>query len=384
MNNTLNTKKMRYLIIAISILIFGCSAQKQDSMPVIKANSELVDIKDGDNLNKNAWTINAKINPDVYHTMGSGHTVTFYTDIDSISVKVEKDTKFDFIIKYDGKDAITRIEYKEPYIITLQNAKEYDYTQKREIPEFKYLSIENEDLKKLCKEYNLDSVAGTGDEISKMIKIMRWVHNTVRHDGGSNNPKLKNASDLIKVCKAENRGVNCRMLATILNECYLSMGYKSRAITCMPKPLKFNDCHVINMVYSTQLNKWIWLDPTFEAYVTDENGVMLGLFEVRERLINNKPLILNPDANWNHKQKQTKEGYLDNYMAKNLYRLETPAFSTYNTESYEPNKKVDYIQLLPLDGLNQKPEVKRSKAGKSYNATALYVTNNPDQFFTVE
>lgn len=58
-------------------------------------------------------------------------------------------------------------------------------------------------------------------------------------------------------------------MAQMLNECYLAMGFKSRFITCMPKVM-INDCHVINAVYSNTLNKWLWMDPTFNAYVTDE------------------------------------------------------------------------------------------------------------------
>ena len=97
------------------------------------------------------------------------------------------------------------------------------------------------------------------------------------------------------------------------------MGIKSRYVTCMPKDPNDNDCHVINSVYSQQLNKWIWIDLSFNAYVKDEKGNFLGIAEIRERLINNKPLVLNEDANHNNETKQTKEEYLENYMAKNLY-----------------------------------------------------------------
>ena len=69
----------------------------------------------------------------------------------------------------------------------------------------------------------------------------------------------------------------------------------------------FNDCHVINAVYSNTLDKWLWMDPTFNAYVTDEKGNLLGIGEVRERLRKNEPIVLNEDANWNNKNKQTKE-----------------------------------------------------------------------------
>ena len=39
----------------------------------------------------------------------------------------------------------------------------------------------------------------------------------------------------------------------------------------MPRKM-VNDCHVINVVYSATLDKWVWVDPTFDAYVVDENG----------------------------------------------------------------------------------------------------------------
>ncbi len=210
---------------------------------------------------------------------------------------------------------------------------------------------------------------------------MHWVHNIIRHDGSSNNPTLRNAIELVKVCKTENRGVNCRMMATVLNECYLSLGIKSRYITCMPKETQFDDCHVINMVYSNDLKKWIWIDPTFDAYVMNEKGELLGIREVRERLINGKPLILNADANWNRMNSQTKEDYLETYMAKNLYRLQTPLISEYDTETWKDGKEISYIELLPLDGIEQTPQKSEVKSANTNVKRIVYKTNNPDLFW---
>ncbi|MHB9141415.1 MAG: transglutaminase domain-containing protein, partial [Paludibacter sp.] len=194
------------------------------------------------------------------------------------------------------------------------------------------------------------------------------------------------AIDLIKVCRTEKRGVNCRMMATILNECYLSLGFKSRYVTCMPKETEFEDCHVINMVYSNDLSKWIWIDPTFDAYIMNEQGKLLGLAEVRKRLINDKPLILNPEANWNRENSQTKEDYLNNYMAKNLYRLQCPISSEYDTESSKEGKTVTYLELLPLDGLVQTPQKPENPDLKSSQQTKYsrlnYKTNNPNLFWS--
>ena len=172
------------------------------------------------------------------------------------------------------------------------------------------------------------------------------------------------------------------MLATILNECYLSLGIKSRYITCMPKETNFDDCHVINMVYSNELKKWIWIDPTFDSYVMDEKGNLLGIQEVRERLIKGQPLILNADANRNRANLQTKDNYLENYMAKNLYRLQTPLISEYDTETWKSGKEVTYVELLPLDGIEQTPQKKEQTNNSTGVKFIYYKTNNPNLFWT--
>lgn len=361
-------------------------ANAQTKLPVIHANSTKMTIKDGKEIRKNWWTISPQIKVDVY--TASSNSVTFYTDIDSIRFKInsEKDS-CNFLVVLNRKDtALTQLRYRMPYLVKLKNAEKYNYSDNRFVPAFTYQSKENSSLVKIRRDFHLDSVAGKGNEISKILNLMHWVHNTVKHDGGSQNPTLKNAIDLIKVCQSEKRGVNCRMMATILNECYLSLGFKSRYVTCMPKETEFDDCHVINMVYSNDLNKWIWIDPTFDAYVMNEKGELLGLVEVRERLINDKPIILNPDANWNREQSQTKKNYLDNYMAKNLYRLECPVSSEYDTETVKEGKTVTYLELLPLDGLVQTPQKSEKQDLKSSqrtkNSYTYYKTNNPNLFWS--
>lgn len=88
----------------------------------------------------------------------------------------------------------------------------------------------------------------------------------------------------------------------------------------------------------------------------NEKGELLSIEEVRVRLINNKPLLLNPDANWNHKVSKTKEDYLDEYMIKNLYMFECSIKSEYDTETSGKGKRLEYLDLLPLDYYNQKPD----------------------------
>lgn len=362
-------------------MLLGQSLFAQKKLPVVKATSTSVAIKDDNLFRKNAWRIVPEEKLDVYTT--SAKKVTFYTDIDSITFKIKANEKYDFIILLNGKDsARTQIKHQPSRLDILKGAEKYNTADTRFIPKFEYQAEDNPNLQRIRKDLKLDSVAGKGNELSKIFNLMHWVHNLVKHDGSSNNPTLKNAIDLIKVCKTENRGVNCRMLATILNECYLSMGIKSRYITCMPKETQFDDCHVINMVYSSELKKWIWMDPTFDAYVMDEKGNLLGIQEVRERLIKGQPLILNADANWNRESLQTKEDYLENYMAKNLYRLQTPVVSEYDSETWKKGKTITYVELLPLDGIVQTPQKDEHINAEKGVKFTYYKTNNPNLFWS--
>jgi hypothetical protein len=189
------------------------------------------------------------------------------------------------------------------YKYILKKGEKYNANDSRRVPAFTYQSSKDAHLVALRKNFKLDSIAGKGDEAFKAVNLLKWVHNTINHDGQHESGiKLINAPEIIKTATSKKIGVSCGELATTLNECYLAMGWKSRKVYCLPKDsLNIDyDSHVINIVYLPSLNKWVWMDPTNNAYVTDENMNLLGIADVRERLITNKPLILNADANWNN------------------------------------------------------------------------------------
>lgn len=299
-------------------------------------------------------------------------------------MKITPTTKLDFIILLnDTIKAVTQIKYVPSYLDKLKQAEKYSFDDNRQIPKFEYQDKDDPNLVTLRVELKLDSIAGTGSEELKILNLLHWIHNLIPHDGNHENPTVKNAMSMIRACKRDVRGLNCIGLATVLNECYLSLGIKSRFVTCMPKDTVFDDCHVINMVYLESKKKWIWIDPTNNAYVMSEKGELLSIQEVRERLVTDKPLILNPDANWNNKSTATKEDYLYNYMAKNLYRIECPLKSEYNFETWENGKQVTYVELLPLDAYQQKPDKRIQKNEKTGTTFINYKTNNPKIFWQI-
>ena len=297
---------------------------------------------------------------------------------------VQTDTDLDNIRKEkDFAELNKKLKQTGDYLSILKRAGKYNLSDNRDIPKFTYQASDNPNLLALRQGFNLDSIAGQGSDVLQILNLLHWIHDLVPHDGMNGNPEVKNAMSMINVCKKDNRGLNCRGLALVLNECYLSMGIKSRVVTCLPKDsLKIDqDCHVINSVYSESLKKWLWIDPTFDAYVMNEKGELLSIEEVRERLISDKPLILNPDANWNNQSTQTKENYLENYMAKNLYILECHSSSEYNMETSSEGKTFNYIKILPLDYFEQKPDKAEEKGETNNTLWITYKTNNPNVFW---
>ncbi len=182
--------------------------------------------------------------------------------------------------------------------------------------DFRYQPKESKNLRMVRDYFKLDSVAGQGDELSKIINLLHFAHDNIRHDGGNQAFAELDAIDLYNYYKTTGKGVNCRQLAISLCEMYLSMGIPARYVTCMPADSLDYECHVINTVWSSQLQKWLYIDPTMDAWVTDENGTMLSIAEVRERLINDQPLVLCETANWNHESQQTKEYYLEKPLSQ--------------------------------------------------------------------
>ena len=101
------------LIVAAIFIIAGQLLFAQGNLKMIKAASKSVDIREGDDFYKNRWTISPEVKPDIFTTSSKGKNVTFYTDKDSLTVKITPTTKYEFIILLnDTIKALTQIVYK--------------------------------------------------------------------------------------------------------------------------------------------------------------------------------------------------------------------------------------------------------------------------------
>jgi len=104
----------------------GSGSAAATKLPVIKAGSKKVSIRDGEFFDRDAWNLSPATRPDVYTADRTRKVkwVTFYTDMDSIRVRVKPRGRYDFVILLNGKDScFTRIASAIPPAGVGENAK---------------------------------------------------------------------------------------------------------------------------------------------------------------------------------------------------------------------------------------------------------------------
>lgn len=254
-------------------------------------------------------------------------------------------------------------------IEVLRRTNAYNREDDTAIPEFQYQPMQHPNLQLVREYFRLDTIPGIGNELEHIKNILHFAHDNIRHNGSNRTICEFDAIDIYNYYKATGNGVNCRQLAISLCDMYLAMGYKARVVTCLSADPNDYECHVINTVFSETLHKWLYVDPTMDAWVMDETGMMLSIAEVRERLVNNMPLVLCETANWNHESPQTEEYYLRTYMAKNLYYFVCKSRSFFNQESIYRGTQNEDVRLVPVGFDNN-----------NYNCAT---TTNPDVFWAV-
>lgn len=140
----------------------------------------------------------------------------------------------------------------------------------------------NEEYPSLRADYRLEATAGTGSELERALRLMDEYAPRLKHKSNYDNHVPMTAPDLLTYAldKPAN-GINCRAKAQILNEMCLSLGIYARKVWIMPLSPYDSDCHVVNEVWDTALNKWVMLDITNDQYWVDESGTPLSVLEIR-------------------------------------------------------------------------------------------------------
>lgn len=221
---------------------------------------------------------------------------------------------------------------------------------------FTYAAPTDENLARLRKLYDLDAIAGQGPEPERIINLMRWVYQLTGHADRPEIPKELTAFNLIRLAKDEHMQINCAMKTIILNEVYLAMGWPSRQTHLLPSEKEEEASHYITSVYARSLGKWIMMDPDMGAYLTDEKGTILGVAEIRSRMIAGRPLQVK-DVDDTGRLARAREGWSNFvrgvdylwFLSDFLFKIQCPQRSVFNLAA-EPNKV--RFELIP-DGYRE-------------------------------
>lgn len=161
---------------------------------------------------------------------------------------------------------------------------------------------------------NLDRIAVSRMSTwEKVRKISKFVSDHIPHDNQKEPMQELNAITLWEYAQRVLTGFNCRWHAILLSELLLSIDIKNRFVTCMPEDEHDLDCHVVNLVWLPEMDKWAMIDSDMQEYVTDAVGIPLSLEEMRAELIAGRKLNIHRNSDPDGVE------FMQGYWAKNLY-----------------------------------------------------------------
>lgn len=191
--------------------------------------------------------------------------------------------------------------------------------------------FDNEEYPELLKKYNIKKTAGHGTEYEKALELMNEYADRLYHASDYDNHVDMNAMSLLEYSlDNKSQGINCRSKAQILNEMCLALGIYSRKVWINPNSIYDNECHVVNEIWDSSLNKWVMVDITNNYYWVDKNKVPLSVLEIREHIANQKFCTpVSPDDKLSDLKKSLEYNYANFlYIAKNMVYMQ---YCTENT-----------------------------------------------------
>lgn len=167
----------------------------------------------------------------------------------------------------------------------------------------------------------------------RTVAVARFVAANIPHANQNVQPTRRNAIALWQYTREVEPAFNCRLHSIMLHEMLLSLGITNRFVTCRPAE-EDRDCHVVNIVWLPELDKWAMIDSDMKAWATaggdggGEGQVPLSLQEMRERYLAGLSVefhdLLGEERDFD---------YYRAYWAKNLYWFECWEATGYDRET---------------------------------------------------
>ena len=214
-------------------------------------------------------------------------------------------------------------------------------------------------------DLDLDRIASSGlSAWEKALEVSKFVSDHIPHDNQKEPIQELNAIALWEYAQRVPTGFNCRWHAILLSELLLSIEIKNRFVTCLPEDEHDQDCHVVNLVWLPEMNKWAMLDSDMQEYVTDPEGIPLSLEEMRAEFIAGRRLNIHRNSDPDGVE------YMQGYWAKNLYWFSMHITIGYDLEGRR-NLPDCFVNLIP-PGFHIPEKYSSFSANVTTNAAAFW------------
>lgn len=183
--------------------------------------------------------------------------------------------------------------------------------------------------------FRLDTLfAPSASTWERTVAVARFVAANIPHANQNVQPTQRNAIALWQYTREVEPAFNCRLHSIMLHEMLLSLGITNRFVTCQPGEEVGRECHVVNIVWLPELDKWAMIDSDMKAWATagegdgEEGQVPLSLQEMRERYLAGRPVEFHDLLG----EERDFDDYRS-YWAKNLYWFECWEATGYDRET---------------------------------------------------
>lgn len=291
-------KRAALSVIFVIMTIASLHAQN-NKIYTVKTNSENVRIIVNGSESEESIPFNANRSDTIQLSINVDPLcLEIQTDIDSLKLLIPVDLKYVFNI---------RKETMQPFVLIINHGLEIDsisFDKAEQDFKFKFAyekGTDNPYLQKLRAKYPIDSIAAIGKtDIEKVRHIASWVHNLWQHDG-MNEPKQSDALYILDQVRQGQR-FRCVEYGIVTTACLNAIGLPSRTLSLKTKNVETTPSgagHVVMEVFLKDLNKWVMVDPQWDAIPYLEN-TPLNAVEFQEAITQKKNIdIKSSDIEFN-------------------------------------------------------------------------------------
>lgn len=232
-------------------------------------------------------------------------------------------------------------------------------------------TLNNTYLRELRQTYNLDIMTDSLDnEFDKIKIILDWTHLQWEHNG-SNNPSKPDALTILKEAKS-GKMFRCVEYGIVASSALNSIGITARVLGIKTRDVervKIGAGHVASEVYSTSLNKWIFMDPQYNV-IPVLNGVPLNAVEFQNAIVNDLGNLMLVNRNG----EVTPENFNNyiNWITKYLFYFDVLFDQRLGDEpNYKRVNGMTKITLVPIGEKEPKIFQRRYKIDYSFYTNSL-------------